>query len=175
MSVACWYWLQPPGCSQNTTDAWYYTLSCQGKIFLWNAEYFRSELNGKKMRGRKNNTKLTQLSIKFLAPLQVMVMCYFFLFLTWQRWCWTFPCRPSPYMYVCLYISEQDKKINTFPSKFMCTWCFLYFEVPNPPVSTPHLSPFCHQNYRWNKMFLWFCWSSVPTAWLYFISVSGQK
>ena len=71
-----------------------------------------------------------------------MVMCYFFLFLTRQRWCWTFPCRPSPYMYVCLYISEQDKKINTFPSKFMCTWCFLYFEVPNPPVSTPHLSPF---------------------------------
>ena len=33
-------------------------------------------------------------------------------------------------MYVCLYISEQDKKINTFPSKFMCTWCFLYFGVP---------------------------------------------
>ena len=59
VSVACWCWLQPPRCSQNTTDAWYYTLSCQGKIFLWNAEYFRSELNGKKMRGRKNNTKLT--------------------------------------------------------------------------------------------------------------------
>ena len=51
-----------------------------------------------------------------------MVMCYFFfLFLTRQKWCWTFPCRPSSYMYVCLYISEQDKKINTFPSKFMCT------------------------------------------------------
>ena len=59
-----------------------------------------------------------------MPPLETQILCKWwwyatFLFLTRQKWCWTFPCRPSSYMYVCLYFRIGQKLIHFLVSS--CT------------------------------------------------------
>lgn len=72
-------------------------------------------------------------------------------------------------IWVSVYFRMGQKLIH-FLGKYTLA-CSLYFEIPNPPVSTPHLSPFVTQITGEVIHVL----VIIFAHWLYFISVSGQK